>query len=158
MKILKYMVMSSALFSANLFALEFCPNQRAIDEGGFLKSVEVCQYEEIQTNLKTSCSYHGKLGGDFGLIIFRQNTSHSGHSSCSSEIYEATTVCRDSEFETDPHDEDSPYPKEPGTPTQLCSDYKGYLQLNSQTYDFDVVQKKIPNSCHTSREWVRCKP
>jgi hypothetical protein len=133
---IKIISLAILLFANSAFSLEFCPDEEAIEEGGFLKTIEVCEYEQIETNLRTECRYEGKLWGSLGGKIYRETTSHAGHSACASSLYEHERICGPEE----------------------CEIYSGYLPLRNQTFTADYEQVKIEGSCYTDRIWVYCKP
>ncbi|MFT5755851.1 MAG: hypothetical protein ACI9LM_000563 [Alteromonadaceae bacterium] len=152
----KIILILAFLFTNSAYSLDFCPDEEARQEGGYLKVVEVCDYETTQTNLRTQCYYNGKLWGEqLGGVIFSETTSYSGHSTCNSSIFvREQNICR--YIDPTPNTPNPPGTMEP--PVLVCENYGGDIPLRSQNYLFDTVSQEIPGSCRNSREWVRCKP
>jgi hypothetical protein len=162
---IKYIPVAVLLLSNSAIGFEICPNEQAREDGGYLKSIEVCDYETVETNLSTSCNYSGKLWGALGGVIFQDNTTEFGHNSCAGSTYLSQTICGYPAPPTLPQDPGPNRPPttpneptEPGQPDQVCDYYSGDVPLVSQIYSSDTVSQEIPGSCHISREWVSCKP
>lgn len=157
---IKSICMAVFLLSNSAMGLEFCPNEQAREDGGYLKSIEVCDYETVETNLRTTCHYSGKLWGSLGGVIFQNSTIEIGHNSCAGSTYLSQTICGYPTPPTLPLPPESlpNYPSDPDQPEQICDDYSGNVPLVSQVYSSDTVSQEIPGSCHISRVWVSCKP
>jgi hypothetical protein len=116
----------AVLFLSNsALGFEICPNEQAREDGGYLKSIEVCDYETVETNLRTSCHYSGKLWGALGGVIFQDNTIEVGHNLCAGSTYLSQTICGELTPPT------IPMPPGPHQPPQMPN----YPQMPTDPYD-----------------------